>query len=263
MIISPFVFQKLHNVHLSYKRIPFLSMLSKAVISFYLCYGAKQSSLADKHSSTLPWSDSSYQFFQGYSVKKNLIQNDIYVTNQDSRAIQYIKIIQPTPSRLKKLKKQIWVQTVQSCLSSHMLKQQVILQSYRQVDYNGFGFSVIIILPGNCNHDNKDDFMARDIGPVNSVDEFGSSWLLEGEPATCGIIKKEEMPCSLLPPEVDPCLTIMNEEIFGRVRTPCHLVAGYQTFCIPALIMLSTSSRFLFIKTACCNSLSLCLPPVL
>lgn len=73
--------------------------------------------------------------------------------------------------------------------------------------------------PGNCNHDNKDDFVARDTGLVDSVDEFGSSWLLEGEPATCGIIKKEEMVCNLLPPEIDPCLTLMNEEIFGKVRT--------------------------------------------
>lgn len=80
------------------------------------------------------------------------------------------------------------------------------------------------MLPGNCNHDNKDDFMAREIGLVDSVDEFGSSWLLEGEPVSCGIIKKE-MFCTLLPPEVDPCLTIMNEEIFGKVRTSviqCH-----------------------------------------
>lgn len=61
--------------------------------------------------------------------------------------------------------------------------------------------------------------MARDTGLVDSVDEFGSSWLLEGELASCGIIKKEEVFCNLLPPEVDPCLTIMNEEIFGKVRT--------------------------------------------
>lgn len=98
------------------------------------------------------------------------------------------------------------------------------------------GFIFAIMSPGNCNHDNKDDFVARDTGLVDSVDEFGSSWLLEGEPASCGIIKKEEMLCNLLPPEIDPCLTLMNEEIFGKVRT-YNLVST--KLCTPALIILS------------------------
>lgn len=62
--------------------------------------------------------------------------------------------------------------------------------------------------------------MARNIGLVDSVDDFGRSWLLEGEPASCGILKKEELLCTLLPPEIDPCLTIMDEDLFGKVRNP-------------------------------------------
>ncbi|XP_063867870.1 uncharacterized protein LOC135104399 [Scylla paramamosain] len=73
-------------------------------------------------------------------------------------------------------------------------------------------------LCGNCNHDKEDDFLARDTGLVDTVNDFGRSWLLESEPATCGILKKEELFCTLLPPEVDPCLAIMDEDLFGK----CH-----------------------------------------
>ncbi|KAG0719300.1 Hemocytin [Chionoecetes opilio] len=77
-------------------------------------------------------------------------------------------------------------------------------------------------LCGNCNHDDKDDLAARNIGLVDDVDDFGSSWLLEGEPSTCGILKKEEQLCTLLPPDMDPCLTIMDEDLFGKVRIHDH-----------------------------------------
>lgn len=105
------------------------------------------------------------------------------------------------------------------------------------------------MLPGNCNHDNKDDFVARDIGLVDSVDAFGRSWLLEGEPSSCGIIKKEEMFCNLLPPEIDPCLSIMNEEIFGKVRT--YQLFFSQILQGTALLILSASSSVLLLGAAC------------
>nr|XP_045582104.1 hemocytin-like isoform X3 [Procambarus clarkii] len=71
-------------------------------------------------------------------------------------------------------------------------------------------------LCGNCNHDKKDDLVAKGVGLVESVDTFGQSWLLEGEANTCSVLEKES--CQPLPPDQDPCLYIMDEDIFGM----CH-----------------------------------------
>ena len=101
--------------------------------------------------------------------------------------------------------------------------------SYTVIDTGStFHFPIL----GNCNHDKEDDFVAREIGLVDSLDEFGRSWLLEGEPASCGILKKEELLCTLLPPDVDPCLTLMDEDLFGKVRIPVLglLLKNFQIF---------------------------------
>lgn len=59
--------------------------------------------------------------------------------------------------------------------------------------------------------------MAKSTGLVESVNTFGLSWLLSNEKGTCGVLDKEIESCIPLPPDQDPCLAIMNEDIFGKV----------------------------------------------
>lgn len=86
-------------------------------------------------------------------------------------------------------------------------------------------------LCGNCNFKDDDDFVAQGTGLVESSDVFGRSWLLEGEPSTCGVLEKDTTSCIPLPPDEDPCLRIMDENLFGK----CHPVEDpvpYVSSCI-------------------------------
>nr|XP_045582100.1 uncharacterized protein LOC123745535 [Procambarus clarkii] len=85
-------------------------------------------------------------------------------------------------------------------------------------------------LCGNCNHNDEDDLVDRNTGFDESVDTFGRSWLLENEPLTCGVLEKDATLCIPLPPDQDPCLKIMDEDLFGK----CHPVedpAAYVSSC--------------------------------
>ncbi|KAK7066926.1 hypothetical protein SK128_023902 [Halocaridina rubra] len=103
-----------------------------------------------------------------------------------------------------------------------------------------FGFSIKIPshlyfnktegLCGNCNYDDSDDLVALNVGLEDSVESFGHSWLFEGEPSDCGVLHKDDRFCILPEPEEDPCLYIMNEDIFGQ----CHSIeepAAYVSAC--------------------------------
>ncbi|KAK8736435.1 hypothetical protein OTU49_005001, partial [Cherax quadricarinatus] len=85
-------------------------------------------------------------------------------------------------------------------------------------------------LCGNCNHNTEDDLVDRNSGLIESIDTFGRSWLLETEPLSCGVLEKDATFCIPLPPDQDPCLKIMNEDLFGK----CHPVedpAAYVSSC--------------------------------
>ncbi|RXG62289.1 Hemocytin [Armadillidium vulgare] len=71
----------------------------------------------------------------------------------------------------------------------------------------------------NCNFDTEDDFRKRDGTVVESVKEFGLSWVSDTESdSACQVFEKEDIPCIPPHPDVDPCLKLMDKDIFGE----CH-----------------------------------------
>ncbi|XP_071530011.1 hemocytin-like isoform X2 [Panulirus ornatus] len=163
--------------------------------------------------------------FDSHEVVILAVGDTIGVTVENDRVINFphreswLNVEQPDPSQ------------VMVTISDIQLEVTFFLEN--------FGFSIRIPshlyfnktegLCGNCNYNDKDDLNAKSIGLVDSVDTFGLSWLLENEPKTCGVLKKEG-PCVPLPPDQDPCAAIMNEDIFGK----CHPVedpAAYVSSC--------------------------------
>jgi hypothetical protein len=70
---------------------------------------------------------------------------------------------------------------------------------------------------GNCNNDNKDDFITRNGTITRDTDEFGKSWL-HPLPSEEGCSVAPELgECMPLHPDQDPCFKILDEERFGRV----------------------------------------------
>ncbi|KAF2353937.1 Trypsin Inhibitor-like cysteine rich domain, partial [Trinorchestia longiramus] len=105
-------------------------------------------------------------------------------------------------------------------------------------------------LCGNCNGDPKDDQQLTTGGQAVSVEDFGLSWQVAAEsPGVCEIFRKEDSPCLPLPPDVDPCLKIMDPEIFGQCH-PLEDPVAYVSSCQQD-VCLSTDP-----DEAACQSLS-------
>ena len=81
---------------------------------------------------------------------------------------------------------------------------------------------------GNCNFDPEDDLTSIEGLITKNIENFGLSWQVkERSPGACEIFDKSKVKCSLLPPEIDPCLRLMDDDIFGEVRIDKNFYKNY------------------------------------
>lgn len=76
---------------------------------------------------------------------------------------------------------------------------------------------VLLLHTGNCNSDSKDDFKTRNGTVTRDIDDFGKSWLQPLPSETGCTVIPERPDCLPLPPDLDPCFKILDEERFGEV----------------------------------------------
>jgi hypothetical protein len=75
----------------------------------------------------------------------------------------------------------------------------------------------VSLCTGNCNSENKDDFITNNGTVTRDTDEFGMSWLHPLPSETECTVVPEPGACMPLHPDQDPCFKILDEERFGGV----------------------------------------------
>ncbi|KAK9502170.1 hypothetical protein O3M35_012753 [Rhynocoris fuscipes] len=140
-----------------------------------------------------------------------------------------------------------WVKLVESqgkCVTITLTKIHVDLEFFNQG--NGFNlrlpshlyFDRTEGICGRCNLNGADDITMRNGTITEDIDAFGESWLVTDTPDIIGKEEscqvEKEIECLPPPAHQDPCLTILDEKIFGK----CHAVvdpSSYVSNCHTAI----------------------------
>ncbi|PNF36643.1 hypothetical protein B7P43_G19101, partial [Cryptotermes secundus] len=143
-----------------------------------------------------------------------------------------------------------------------------------EVSYFYHNFAFVVRLPshtygnmteglcGNCNNDNKDDFMTKYGTVTKDTDEFGKSWLHQLPSETGCTVIPEPGACMPLHPDKDPCFKILDEERFGGCHPlvdPYPYVAACQYDRCHSTDKQSSSCRDLEAYARACMQAGLCL----